>query len=254
METPNMSGHSHWATIKRSKAANDAKRGKTWSKLARRIIVAAKAGGGDPEDNLTLRYAIDDAKAANMPKDTIAKAVKKGTGGLGGESYESVLYEGYGPGGVAFMVDSLTDNRNRTAPELRKVFERAGGQLGATNCVAWMFEQKGSFVIAADQADEDTLVEIALEAGADDVVRGGDMFEITCQTSAFSAVKQALAEKEIETVSSGIAMVPQNTVTVDAEKARQVLNLMEAFEDHDDVQNVYANFDIPEDVLDGLKD
>ena len=249
-----MSGHSHWSKIKRAKGANDARRGRVWSKLARRIIVAAKAGGGKPEENLTLRYAIDDAKAANMPNDTIDKAIKKGTGELGTASYEQAVYEGYGPGGVAFMVDCLTDNRNRTAPDMRKIFERAGGQLGASNCVAWMFEQKGSFVISGAHADEDTLMEIALDAGADDVAGDGDIFEIVCQTGAFSAVKQALADKEIETISAEIAMVPTNTVSIDGDKARKVLAVMEAFEDHDDVQNVYANFDLPPDVVADLEE
>jgi YebC/PmpR family DNA-binding regulatory protein len=244
-----MSGHSHWARIKRAKAANDAKRGRVWSKLARRIIVAAKTGGGNPEENLTLRYAIDEAKAANMPKDTIEKAVKKGTGELGGESFEAIRYEGYGPGGVAFMVDCLTDNRNRTAPQMRKLFERAGGQLGETNCVAWMFEQKGTFVISEDAADEDTLMEIALETGADDVRQDGNLFEIVCDVAAFSAVKQGLAEKPIETVSAEIGMIPTNTVAVGPDRAQQVLGLMEALEEHDDVQNVYANFDIPDEVM-----
>ena len=244
-----MSGHSHWAKIKRSKASNDAKRGRIWSKLARRIIVAAKTGGGKPEDNLTLRYAIDDAKAANMPNDTISKAVKKGTGELGAQQYEQTLYEAYGPGGVAFMVDCLTDNRNRTAADMRKIFERAGGQLGSSNCVAWMFQQKGTFVISAEAADEDSLLEIALEAGAEDVSPEGDLFQIVCDVGAFAAVKGALADKEIETVSAEIAMVPTNTVSIEAAKARQVLGLMEALEECDDVQNVFANFDIPDDVM-----
>jgi len=244
-----MSGHSHWAKIKRAKASTDAKRGRLWSKLARKIIVAAKAGGGKPEDNLQLRYAIDEAKAANMPNDTIDKAIKKGTGELGANTYEQVVYEGYGPGGVAFIVDCLTDNRNRTAPEMRKIFERAGGQLGASGCVAWMFESKGTFVVAAEKADEETLMEIALEAGADDVAAEGDLFELTCEAGAFGPVKQALAERKIETVSAEIAMIPKTSVTVDADKARQVLNLMESLEDHDDVQNVYANFDIPDEIM-----
>jgi len=243
-----MSGHSHWASIKRAKGANDAKRGQLWSKLARRIIMAAKSGG-NPDDNLTLRYAIDDAKSANMPNDTIDKAIKKGTGELGGENYEPIMYEGYGPGGAAFMVECLTNNRNRTAPEMRKAFSNHGGQLGASNCVAWMFEQKGTFVISADKADEETLMEIALEAGADDVQASGDLFEITCQVSAFSAVKAALAEKQIETVSGEIAMVPTNTVAVDADNGRKILRLMEALEEHEDVQNVYSNFDLPDEVM-----
>jgi len=244
-----MSGHSHWAKIKRAKASNDAKRGRVWSKLARKIIVAAKVGGGKADDNLQLRYAIDEAKAANMPNDTIGKAIKKGTGELGAETYEQVIYEGYGAGGVAFFVECLTDNRNRTAPEMRKIFERAGGQLGASNCVAWMFEQKGSFVISADKADEETLMEIALEAGADDVKTEGDLFEITCQIQAFSAVKQALADRSITPDAAEIAMVPNNTVNVEIENARKVLGLAEALEEHDDVQNVYANFDIPDEIL-----
>jgi YebC/PmpR family DNA-binding regulatory protein len=244
-----MAGHSHWAKIKRAKASNDAKRGRVWSKLARKIIVAAKTGGGKPDDNLQLRYAIDDAKAANMPNDTIDKAIKKGTGELGANEYERVIYEGYGPGGVAFLIETLTDNRNRTAAEIRKIFDRAGGQLGASNCVAWMFEQKGTFTIAVEQADEDTLMELALEAGADDVVRDGDLFEVTCQPATYSDVRHALEKKGIETVASELAMIPSNTIDLQPDKARQVLQLMEAFEDHDDVQNVFANFDIPDDVM-----
>jgi len=244
-----MSGHSHWATIRRAKAANDAKRGRLWSKLAKRIIVAAKTGGGNPEENLSLRYAIDDAKGANMPNDTIKKAILRGTGELGAESYEEIVYEGYGAGGVAFLVECLTDNRNRTAPEMRRAFDKGGGQLGSSNCVAWMFEKKGTFVVSSETADEDTLMEIALEAGADDVTADGDLFEIVCTPGAFSDVKRALAEREIETITSEIAMVPKNTVPVEGEKAKQVLRLLEALEDHDDVQHVYANFDMPEEVL-----
>ena len=249
-----MSGHSKWSKIKRAKGANDAKRGRMWSKLARRVIVAAKAGGGNPDDNLNLRYAIDDAKAANMPKDTIEKAIKKGTGELGAADYEGVVYEGYGPGGVAYLVECLTDNRNRTAPEIRRIFERAGGQLGATHCVAWMFEQKGTFEISTDAADEDTLMEIALEAGADDVTREGDAFEIVCQVTAFSAVRQALADRSIETLSAEIAHIPTNTITIDRDNAGKVIALLEAFEEQDDVQKVYANFDAPEEVLAELED
>ncbi|MCY2925726.1 MAG: YebC/PmpR family DNA-binding transcriptional regulator [Planctomycetota bacterium] len=244
-----MSGHSHWATIKRAKAANDAKRGKNWSKLARAIIVAAKHGGGNPDDNLTLRYAIDKARAANMPNDTISNAVKKGSGGLQAETYETVMYEGYGPAGVAFMVECATDNRHRTAPEMRKIFERAGGQMGTLNCVAWMFEKKGTFMIEAAKADEDALMELALDAGADDVQRDGDFFQVTCDTSSFSAVRAALAKKGIETVSGELAMLPKNSITVNAEQAAKVLHLMDVLEEHDDVQNVYANFDIPDDVM-----
>ncbi len=244
-----MAGHSKWANIKHKKARNDAARGKLWSKCARAIIVAAKSGGGDPAMNLNLRYAIDEAKAANMPKDTIEKAIKKGSGDLEGESYEEVVYEGYGPGGVAFIVDCLTDNRNRTAPEMRKIFERSGGQLGGTNCVAWMFEQKGTFTISAEDADEDTLMEIALEAGADDVELDGDVWQITCEPAAFSDVRDALEQREIKTGSAELALVPNNSVTVDGDKAKQIVTLMESLEDHDDVQKVYANFDIPDEIL-----
>lgn len=248
-----MAGHSKWANIKHRKGRQDAIRGKLWSKISRAIIVAAKAGGGDPDSNLTLRYAIEEARGANMPKDTIKNAIKKGTGELASENYEEVTYEGYGPGGVAFMIPCLTDNRNRTAPEMRKIFEKGGGQLGGTNCVAYMFEPKGTFVIEAAKTDEDALMEIALEAGADDVLTEGEFFEITCDPSAFGNVKQALADKEIETVSAEIAMVAANTVALDAEKARKAMNLMEALEDQDDVQKVYSNFDIPDELMEELE-
>jgi len=244
-----MSGHSHWAKIKRAKASVDARRGKLWSKLARRIIVAAKTGGGNPDENLQLRYAIDDAKAENVPNQTIANAIKRGTGELGAASYERILYEGYGPGGVAIMIDCLTDNRNRTAPEIRKIFERAGGQLGATNCVGHMFSQKGTFTIPVAAVEEDALLELCLDAGAEDVKKESDVFEVTCAVSEFRPIKQALGDNQIETIAAEIAMIPDSIVAVGADKAQQVLNLMEAFEEHDDVQNVYANFDIAEDVV-----
>ena len=247
-----MSGHSKWANIKHRKGRQDAKRGKVWSKIARQIIVAAKTGGGDLETNLGLRYAIDLAKSANMPKDTIGKAIKKGSGELQGVNYEQVVYEGYGTGGVAFMINCLTDNRNRTAPEMRKIFERLGGQLGASNCVAYMFHQKGTFVVDHDKADEETLMEIAIEAGADDVTAEDEFFEITCDPSAFAVVKNALAEKNIETMSAEIAMVPASTITLDDDKTRRALTLMENFEDHDDVQNVYTNLDIPDQLMEEL--
>ncbi len=247
-----MSGHSKWSNIKHRKGRQDAARGKLWSKISRAIIVAAKAGGGDPDSNLTLRYAIEEAREANMPKDTIKNAIKKGTGELASESYEEVTYEGYGPGGVAFMVPCLTDNRNRTAPEMRKIFEKSGGQLGGTNCVAYMFESKGSLVVEASKTSEDALMEIALEAGADDVALDGEFFEITCDPTAFGAVKQALADKGIEIVSAEIAMVAANTVELDVEKARKAMNLMETLEDHEDVQKVYSNFDIPDELMEEL--
>jgi YebC/PmpR family DNA-binding regulatory protein len=249
-----MSGHSHWAGIKHKKAANDAKRGKVWSKIARMIIVAAKNGGGDPSSNLSLRYAIDKGKAANMPKDTIEKAIKKGTGELGGADYEEVLYEGYGPSGIAIMVDALTDNRNRTTPEVKKIFERYGGSLGNSGCVGWMFSQKGLITVAVDKADEDTLMEIALNAGADDMENTGEVYGITCDPAAYEKLKATLEQQEIPIEVAEISMVPQNTVPVADEKvARKIVSLMDAFEDHDDVQNTYANFDIPDEVLSKLE-
>ncbi|MBW8036022.1 MAG: YebC/PmpR family DNA-binding transcriptional regulator [Planctomycetes bacterium] len=248
-----MSGHSHWAGIKHKKAANDAKRGKLWSKIARMIIVAAKAGGGDPNQNLTLRYSIDKAKQANMPKDTIEKAIKKGTGDLGDISYEDVLYEGYAPGGIAIMMDGLTDNRNRTGPEIKKIFEKRGGSLGASGCVAWMFEKKGVFTVSVADVKEDDLMEIVLTAGAEDMENLGEVYEITCEPAAFEDIKGALAENEIAMQVADLSMVPQNTIPVDnAETAKKLLVLMEEFEDHDDVQNVYANFDIAEEILSEL--
>jgi len=243
-----MAGHSHWAKIKRAKASTDAKKGQIWSKLARKIIVAARTGGGNPADNLQLRYAIEEARAANMPKDTIENAIKKGIGEVGSTNYEHIIYEGYGPGGVAIMVECLTDNRNRTAPELRKIFERAGGQLGSTNCVAWMFTQKGIFTVPADAISEDELIEICLDAGADDVRKEGDVYEITSQVSDFTKVKDALTEKGIELIQAEIAMVPNNTVSLAPDKARQVISLVEALEDHDDVQKVFSNLDIPDEL------
>jgi len=245
-----MSGHSHWAGIKYKKAALDAKRGKAWSKIARMIIVAAKQGGGDPSVNLTLRYAIDKAKAANMPKDTIEKAVKKGTGELEGMSFEEILYEGYGPSGVAIMVEVLTDNRNRTGPEIKRLFEKHGGSLGTSGCVNWMFTKKGLITVNAANADEEQLLEIALNAGADDMQAVGEVFEITCEPGAYEELKKTLQDKEITTEVAEISMVPQSTIDIsDEHTAKRIISLMEAFDDHDDVQNAYANFDIPEEII-----
>ena len=245
-----MSGHSHWAGIKYKKAANDAKRGKVWSKVARMIIVAAKNGGGDPSANLSLRYAIDKAKEANMPKDTIEKAIKKGTGDIAGVTFEEVLYEGYGPSGVAIMVDALTDNRNRTGPEIKKIFEKHGGSLGASGCVNWMFSQKGLITVNNANVDEEQLLELALNAGADDVKTEGDIAEITCAPAAFDELKKALEDNEIPTEVAEISMVPQTTIEIsDTHTAERIISLMEAFDDHDDVQNAYSNFDIPDEVM-----
>ncbi|MBN2136441.1 MAG: YebC/PmpR family DNA-binding transcriptional regulator [Sedimentisphaerales bacterium] len=248
-----MSGHSHWAGIKHKKAANDAKRGKEWSKIARMIIVAAKNGGGDPSANLSLRYAIDKAKSANMPKDTIEKAIKKGTGDLEGVSFEEVLYEGYGPSGVAIMVEALTDNRNRTGPEIKRIFEKHAGSLGTSGCVNWMFTKKGLVTVLATSIDEEQLLEIALNAGADDMQHTGEIFEITCAPTAFEGLKKALEKKEIAVELAEISMVPQNTVAIEEEAvARKIISLMEAFDDHDDVQSAYANFDIPDEIVSRL--
>jgi YebC/PmpR family DNA-binding regulatory protein len=244
-----MAGHSHWANIAHKKGLIDSKRGKLWSKLAKGIIVAAKAGGGDPASNLRLRYAIIDAKAGNMPKDTIDRAIKKGTGELEGVNFEEVLYEGYGPGGVAVLCDILTDNRNRTAGEIRKVFELAGGKLGATGCVAWMFDRKGLISIPADQTDEDTLMELALEAGADDVRRDGELFEVICSPDAFTSVCDAIDKANLKTEVRQITRMPKDTVDLDTTTARAVLKLMDALDDHDDVQRVAANFNIPDEAL-----
>jgi YebC/PmpR family DNA-binding regulatory protein len=214
------------------------------------IIVAAKQGGGDPAANLSLRYAIDKAKAANMPKDTIEKAIKKGTGELEGVSFEEVLYEGYGPSGVAIMVEALTDNRNRTGPEIKRLFEKHGGSLGTSGCVNWMFTKKGLITVNAVNSDEEQLMEIALSAGADDMQASGDVFEITCEPSAYEELKKALQEKEIPIEIAEISMVPQSTIDISNEHtAKRIISLMEAFEDHDDVQNTYANFDIPEEII-----
>ena len=249
-----MSGHSHWAGIKHKKAANDAKRGKIWSKIAKMIIVAAKSGGGDPGQNLTLRYAIDKGKAANMPKDTIEKAIKKGTGELGVISYEDVLYEGYGPNGVAIMMDGLTDNRNRTGPEIKKIFEKRGGSLGASGCVNWMFNKKGLITVATSAIEENELMEIALSAGADDMQIAGEVYELTCQPEAYEELKNALQEKEIPTEIAEISMVPQSAITIEnLDVAKKILRLMDEFEEHDDIQNVYANFDIPEEILNQIE-
>jgi YebC/PmpR family DNA-binding regulatory protein len=245
-----MSGHSHWAGIKHKKAANDAKRGKMWSKISRMIIVAAKAGGGDPAANLALRYAVDKAKAANMPKDTIEKAIKKGTGELGPVHYDEVVYEGYAPGGVAVMVEALTDNRHRTGPEIKKMFEQRGGSLGATGCVSWMFHKKGVITVRTSAIDENSLMEMALSAGADDMTSSGDLYEIVCHPGAYEQLKKTLEARKVPIETAEISMVPSTTVPVnDEDTARRILALMEAFEDHDDVQNVYSNFDIPDAIL-----
>ncbi len=245
-----MAGHSHWAGIKHKKALIDSKRGKLWSKLSKAIIVAARAGGADPTMNLHLRYAINDAKAVSMPKDNIERAIKKGSGEAGGDNFEEVLYEGYGPGGVAVLCDILTDNRNRTAPEVRKIFEIAGGKLGATGCVAWMFDRKGLVLIETSQVEEETLLELAMEAGADDVRTAGDTFEVLCPPDQFVGLCEAIEKAEIPTQTQAISQIPKETVDLDLDTAQKVLVMMEKLDDHDDIQKVAANFNIPEGMLD----
>jgi len=245
-----MAGHSKWANIKHKKARNDAARGKSWSKCSRAIMVAAKEGGSDPEKNLGLRYAIEEAKACNMPKDTIERAAKKGAGELGGQTFESIRYEGYGAAGVAVIVDILTDNRNRTAPEMRTIFGKFSGNLGATGCVGYLFDQRGVISIEQDKAPgEDELMELALEAGADDVELDDGLWSLTCDPTQFLDLKAAVDGADIECMSAQITMVPQNTVDVTGKDAGKILRLMDALEDHDDVQKVYSNFDISEEEL-----
>ena len=243
-----MSGHSHWATIKHKKGAIDAKRGKLFSKLSRAIIIAARHGGGDPEMNLKLRYAIDKARSVSMPKDNIERAIKRGTGEVEGVTFEEVVYEGYGPGGVAVMVEVLTDNRNRTASEVRKIFERSGGKMGSAGCVAYLFERKGLFSVDASATDEDKLMEIVLEAGADDLKRAGTSFEVICDPGAFNQVKEALHQAQIPTVVAEIMQLPKAPMDVEAETAKKAVRLMEALDDHDDVQNVYMDLNMTEEL------
>ncbi len=243
-----MSGHSHWATIKHKKGAIDAKRGKLWSKLSRAIIIAARHGGGDPNMNLKLRYAIGKAREVSMPKDNIERAIKRGTGELGGEIIEEITYEGLGPGGVAIMVDVLTDNRNRTAGEIRKIFERGGGKLASAGAVGYQFERKGLLSINAADTDEDTLMGIALDAGADDMKRAGSAFEITCDPAHFAQVQEAVTKQGLKPVVAEITQLPKVSMDVDAEAGKKVVRLVEALDDHDDVQHVYSNLNFTEEL------
>ena len=248
-----MSGHSHWARIKRKKGATDAKRGQLFSKCARAITVAARNGGGDPALNLTLRYAIDEARAANMPKDSIERAIKKGTGELAdAKPFAAVIYEGYAPGGVAVLVECLTDNRTRTAGEIVRIFEHSGGTLGRPGCVAWMFAPKG-VLLTAPGADEEQVLGAALSAGADDMTESDSAFEITCAPENLGRVREALEKAGIAVESAEVRQVPQNYITLDEASAPKVLRLMEALEDHDDVQKVHANFDIAPALLEKLQ-
>ena len=245
-----MSGHSKWSTIKHKKAAQDAKRGKIFTKLIKEITVAARLGGGDPAANPRLRAAIEAAKAQNMPKNNIERAIKKGTGELEGVSYEEVTYEGYGPGGVAVLVETITDNRQRTVAEVRHIFAKRGGSMGEPGSVAWIFEKKGLIVIEKSKVDEDTLMDAALEAGAEDIQDSGTEWEIETRPENLEKVKKALEDAGIEILSAEVSMVPSNTIDIQDEKqAEQLMKLMNALEDNDDVQHVYANFDIPDELL-----
>ncbi len=244
-----MAGHSHAKNIKHKKDAADKKRGKVFSKLSRLIIVAAKHGGGDPEMNLRLRYAIDSARAVSMPVDTIERAVKKGTGELEGGSMDEVIYEGYGPGGVAILVEALTDNRARTAGEVRNTFESHGGKIGTAGCVAWMFKLKGVFVVDCKHVEEDRLIEVALDAGSEDVKRDEDLFEVTCDPTQFQHVKKSLDDARITTENAALSQIPNTMIDVDEETGKKLLTLIDALDDMDDIQNVYSNANIPAAVL-----
>jgi YebC/PmpR family DNA-binding regulatory protein len=248
-----MSGHSKWSTIKRKKGAVDSKRGKIFTKLIKEITLAARLGGSDIEGNSRLRSAVMAAKEENMPKDNIDRAIKKGTGELGGgAAYEEVTYEGYGPAGVAVIVEVMTDNKNRTVAEIRHIFSKHGGNLGENGCVAWMFDKKGSIVFDKKAVSEDALMESALEAGADDVRDQETEWEVITDPLAFEAVKKTIDQKGWKYLEARVGMIPQNTIKLEAGKAEQMLKLMEKLEDNDDVQNLYANFDISDEVMEKL--
>ena len=244
-----MAGHSHSANIAHRKGAVDAKRGKLFSKLCRKIYVAAKNGGGDPAMNLPLRYAIDKARSVSCPKENIERSIKKATGELGAENFEEVIYEGYGPGGVAVLCEVLTDNRNRTAGELRKAFEVCGGNLGANGCVSYLFEYKGLFVIEAKHVAEDRLMEVVLEAGADDLQRVEDYFEVTCDPKVFEAVRKVLEDEKIATEVAETTYLPGNSIALDADVSRKMLRLRDILEENEDVQNSFDNAEIADELV-----
>ncbi|MGA1845845.1 YebC/PmpR family DNA-binding transcriptional regulator [Deferribacter abyssi] len=247
-----MAGHSKWANIKHRKASQDAKKGKIFTKIARELTVAAKMGGSDPEMNPRLRVALEKARAANMPKENVERAIKKGTGEGNEANYEDVIYEGYGPGGVAIMVQALTDNKNRTVAEVRSTLTKKGGSLGEAGCVAWLFEKKGIIGVKKEVIDEDTLMDIVIEAGAEDLKIEGDNYEVITEPSEYYNVKKALEEKGIAIEYAELTMRPKNTVKVEGEDAKKLLALIEALEDLDDVQEVYANFDIEDKVMEEM--
>lgn len=244
-----MSGHSKWAGIKHKKAANDAKRGKIFTKLIKEITVAAREGGGNPDSNPRLRTAINNAKSQNMPMDKIETAILRGTGQLSGTNYEEFSYEGYGPNGVAIIVEVVTDNKNRSTSDMRHIFSRNGGNLGEKGCVSWMFNKRGLITVDKNKANEDDLIAIALDAGAEDVKSDDQSFEIITAPEDFETVKDAVQKAGIEISYSGISMIPQNTVRLEGKEAIQTLKLIETLEEYDDTQNVYSNFDIPDDII-----
>ena len=247
-----MAGHSKWANIKRRKGAVDAARGKVFTKLNKEIMVAAKIGGGDADANARLRLAITKARAANMPMQNIERAIKKGTGDLEGVNYEEITYEGYGPAGVAILVETLTDNRNRTVSDVRHSFTKYNGNLGETGCVSWIFEMKAYFVFSQDDTDSDSLVEVALEAGAEDIKEEGPDYEVLGPPEAFDTMKSAFDEAGLSYQAAEVTMIPQNTINLDDKQAEKTLKLVEALEDSDDVQKVHANFDISDDIMEKM--
>ena len=248
-----MSGHSKWANIKHKKGAADAKRGKVFTRLIKEITVAAGMGGGDPDGNPRLRSAIATARSENMPKDNITRAIKKGTGEIEGEIYDEILYEGYGPGGVAVLVECMTDNRNRTVADIRHYFSKSGGNLGESGCVAYMFDKKGIILVDKSTINEEKLMDLALEAGADDVVEEDDQFQVVTAPDDFDEVREALEKGGVTFIEASITMVPQTIIDVTEEKpAKALLRLLDSIEGHDDVQNVHANFDIDDDLMEQL--
>lgn len=244
-----MAGHSKWSQIKRKKAVTDARRGQLWTKLLKEVTVAARLGGGDPDGNPRLRTAIQESKTSNVPSDNIDRAIKRGTGELEGVSYDEVSYEGYGPGGVAILIETLTDNRNRTVAEIRHLFSKSGGNLGENGCVAWMFDKRGLFAIDSTAMSEEAFMDLAVELDAEDISIEDEVFEIYSQPESFANFREELDKREVPLITKELAMLPQNLINVDADKVPQLLRLLEALEDQEDVQNVWANFDIDTEVL-----
>jgi YebC/PmpR family DNA-binding regulatory protein len=247
-----MSGHSKWSSIKHKKGALDAKRGKIFTKLIREITVAARDGGGDPDTNPRLRLGLHNAKSANMPKDTSERAIKKGTGELASDTFIETTYEGYGPGGTAVLVEVLTDNKNRTVSELRRAFSKYGGNLGESGCVSWIFSKRGKFEVLADSIEEDLLIDLSLELGAEDVVKEGDVFLILTEIDNFEEVRKGLESHNVSFVNAEISMIPSNSVKVEGKPAEHMLKMLDLLDDCDDVQKVHSNFDIDDSIIDSL--